>query len=154
PKGIRTPVTAVRGRCPRPLDDGSLDDAEVGWGGRTRTLNIQIQNLTCYQLHHSPAFATGGSRAEGIPGVKHECHHCPVCRLFCSQSSPAPRLKDAGLPADRAASGCRRDQIPEALLPCFAAEKMETSFFPCRSQSDSRQVAPSRRRNPFPACCC
>ncbi len=22
PKGIRTPVTAVKGRCPRPLDDG------------------------------------------------------------------------------------------------------------------------------------
>ena len=24
PKGIRTPVTAVKGRCPRPLDDGDL----------------------------------------------------------------------------------------------------------------------------------
>jgi hypothetical protein len=22
PKGIRTPVTSVKGRCPRPLDDG------------------------------------------------------------------------------------------------------------------------------------
>ncbi len=22
PKGVRTPVTAVKGRCPRPLDDG------------------------------------------------------------------------------------------------------------------------------------
>jgi hypothetical protein len=26
PKGIRTPVTAVKGRCPRPLDDGDLKD--------------------------------------------------------------------------------------------------------------------------------
>ena len=25
PKGIRTPVTAVKGRCPRPLDDGDLN---------------------------------------------------------------------------------------------------------------------------------
>ena len=25
PKGVRTPVTAVKGRCPRPLDDGDLD---------------------------------------------------------------------------------------------------------------------------------
>ena len=25
PKGIRTPVTAVKGRCPRPLDDGDAD---------------------------------------------------------------------------------------------------------------------------------
>ena len=24
PKGIRTPVAAVKGRCPRPLDDGSV----------------------------------------------------------------------------------------------------------------------------------
>jgi hypothetical protein len=24
PKGIRTPVIAVRGQCPRPLDDGDL----------------------------------------------------------------------------------------------------------------------------------
>ena len=24
PKGIRTPVTAVKGQCPRPLDDGDL----------------------------------------------------------------------------------------------------------------------------------
>src|SRR5579859_984900 len=24
PKGIRTPVTAVKGRCPRPLDDGDV----------------------------------------------------------------------------------------------------------------------------------
>ena len=25
PKGSRTPVNDVRGRCPRPLDDGNLD---------------------------------------------------------------------------------------------------------------------------------
>ena len=25
PKGIRTPVAAVKGRCPRPLDDGDQD---------------------------------------------------------------------------------------------------------------------------------
>ncbi len=26
PKGIRTPVAAVKGQCPRPLDDGDLSD--------------------------------------------------------------------------------------------------------------------------------
>ena len=26
PKGIRTPVTAVKGRCPRPLDDGDTEN--------------------------------------------------------------------------------------------------------------------------------
>ncbi len=25
PKGVRTPVPAVKGRCPRPLDDGDLE---------------------------------------------------------------------------------------------------------------------------------
>ena len=25
PKGVRTPVTAVKGQCPRPLDDGDLE---------------------------------------------------------------------------------------------------------------------------------
>ena len=25
PKGIRTPVIAVKGRCPRPLDDGDVE---------------------------------------------------------------------------------------------------------------------------------
>lgn len=25
PTGIRTPVTAVKGRCPRPLDDGDIN---------------------------------------------------------------------------------------------------------------------------------
>jgi hypothetical protein len=30
PKGIRTPVTAVKGRCPRPLDDGDTEYVSLG----------------------------------------------------------------------------------------------------------------------------
>jgi hypothetical protein len=29
PTGIRTPVTAVKGRCPRPLDDGDPDNYKL-----------------------------------------------------------------------------------------------------------------------------
>ncbi len=29
PKGTRTPVPGVRGRCPRPLDDGAMKNANV-----------------------------------------------------------------------------------------------------------------------------
>lgn len=29
PKGIRTPVTAVKGQCPRPLDDGDVIERHV-----------------------------------------------------------------------------------------------------------------------------
>ena len=34
PKGIRTPVAAVRGRCPGPLDDGGAGQTKVEGGGR------------------------------------------------------------------------------------------------------------------------
>ena len=39
PKGIRTPVTAVKGRCPRPLDDG--DVAAAGHGSRVPRAKLQ-----------------------------------------------------------------------------------------------------------------
>ena len=29
PKGIRTPVAAVKGQCPRPLDDGDIVQKSV-----------------------------------------------------------------------------------------------------------------------------
>jgi hypothetical protein len=31
PNGIRTRVTAVKGRCPRPLDDGDVSETGVAW---------------------------------------------------------------------------------------------------------------------------
>lgn len=36
PTGIRTPVTAVKGRCPRPLDDGVI------WGWYAYTLKFHL----------------------------------------------------------------------------------------------------------------
>ncbi len=36
PKGSRTPVTGVKGQCPRPLDDGDRFALRV-WTGRARS---------------------------------------------------------------------------------------------------------------------
>src|SRR6516162_9733628 len=40
PKGIRTPVTAVKGRCPGPLDDG--DGAVQPWQLQRNTLILLV----------------------------------------------------------------------------------------------------------------
>ncbi len=44
PNGIRTRVSAVRGRYPRPLDDG----ASIGGPRRTRTYNLPIKSRMLY----------------------------------------------------------------------------------------------------------
>jgi hypothetical protein len=49
PTGIRTPVTAVKGRCPRPLDDGDLGGAK-----RDRTADLLHAMQALSQLSYSP----------------------------------------------------------------------------------------------------
>ena len=51
PKGIRTPVTAVKGRCPRPLDDG---DAKRQ-GGRMVELGGIEPPTSCMPCKRSPS---------------------------------------------------------------------------------------------------
>src|SRR5574337_374729 len=63
PRGIRTPVTAVKGRCPGPLDDG--DEAEtkkdvsaplwiIGGASRDRTGDLLHAMQALSQLSYSP----------------------------------------------------------------------------------------------------
>ena len=52
PKGIRTPVTAVKGRCPRPLDDGDMITYIGASRDRTGDLLHAMQALS--QLSYSP----------------------------------------------------------------------------------------------------
>ena len=55
PKGIRTPVTAVKGRCPRPLDDGDLDYLfRTGGARRDRTADLLHAMQALSQLSYSP----------------------------------------------------------------------------------------------------
>ena len=65
PKGIRTPVTAVKGQCPRPLDDGDLDKniqlkfgTPTGFGGarRDRTADLLHAMQALSQLSYTPNF--------------------------------------------------------------------------------------------------
>src|SRR3954466_1659024 len=59
PMGIRTPVTAVKGRCPRPLDDGDCDCVRlccgsVGGGNRDRTGDLLHAMQALSQLSYTP----------------------------------------------------------------------------------------------------
>ena len=56
PKGIRTPVTAVKGRCPRPLDDGDAGRSVEKLGGarRDRTADLLHAMQALSQLSYSP----------------------------------------------------------------------------------------------------
>ncbi len=61
PRGIRTPVTAVKGRCPRPLDDGDLvlflpstyNDVDGG-ARRDRTADLLHAMQALSQLSYNP----------------------------------------------------------------------------------------------------
>ena len=57
--GIRTPVTAVKGRCPRPLDDGDPDRYYYsftlpGGGKRDRTADLLHAMQALSQLSYTP----------------------------------------------------------------------------------------------------
>jgi hypothetical protein len=55
PKGIRTLVTAVKGRCPRPLDDGDARNNEgLGGARRDRTADLLHAMQALSQLSYSP----------------------------------------------------------------------------------------------------
>lgn len=83
PEQIRTAVTALRGRRPRPLDDGALLNRErcrrTASGvlaGEDSNPQRQDQNLLCCQLHHPRRSDNGSGRGpqpsqSGRPGQDH-----------------------------------------------------------------------------------
>ena len=65
PKGIRTPVTAVKGRCPRPLDDGDVSGA-----AHFTAISLKVNNLITFKdLAHllSCPLKTPYYQSNGIP---------------------------------------------------------------------------------------
>src|ERR1043165_8195581 len=81
PTGIRTPVTAVKGRCPRPLDDGDCDFFRLAGGGnRDRTGDLLHAMQALSQLSYTP-----NQGAELYRG----------CFTTCSRPGGAPRAESA-----------------------------------------------------------
>src|SRR3569832_890169 len=68
PNGIRTRVTAVKGRCPRPLDDGDVSETGVAWSnravGRNQAGSCRVGNrrrVVDAELHAGAAIPIVGS---------------------------------------------------------------------------------------------
>ena len=109
PDGIRTHATAVRGRRPRPLDDGAMNKIRLvsiadrrrpalirsGLGYQDSNLEWLNQNQLCCQLHHTPlaAITAGQSHNWAPAGVTG-----PTCRL--------PKIPGAPIPPARRPPGC------------------------------------------------
>src|SRR5690606_14415874 len=73
PTGIRTPVAAVKGRCPRPLDDGDAEKRNssggtVGGASRYRTGDLYHAIVALSQLSYGPTrFREAAKSREGGP---------------------------------------------------------------------------------------
>jgi hypothetical protein len=75
PKGIRTPVTAVKGRRPRPLDDGGLITLETSIvaASRYRSPVLKRSVAWCFVLLLAACSGTSGGGSDDGLGNKDAC---------------------------------------------------------------------------------
>ena len=109
PDGIRIRVSAVRGRCPRPLDDGAVSLREPGWGRRTRTLasGARTRRPTTRRSPSGKFYYTQGA--------------CGCQPARCGPGHPGPAwigLCLLGPPAPVTVNRPRRPERPQ--MPCLA----------------------------------
>ncbi len=93
PKGVRTPVTAVKGRCPRPLDDGDADfQIPKGPGGarRDRTADLLHAMQALSQLSYSPTEAgtlrAGHNPVKALGSWYYACEIISLANALISES--------------------------------------------------------------------
>ena len=115
PEQIRTAVTALRGRRPRPLDDGAVlteSYGSAGSGGRTRTPKGRIRTC-CVANYTTPEWAAV-SIAEGSQCSPSRIRGRRRGRLWSTVRSceRAPRVTARAIRLDRGAPPRRRAEAP------------------------------------------
>ena len=71
PNEIRTRVTAVKGRCPRPLDDGDFDlKSSFGGDKRDRTADLLHAMQALSQLSYTPLLQKRAHYIDGHTACK------------------------------------------------------------------------------------
>src|SRR5690242_18791500 len=70
PDGIRTRVTAVKGRCPGPLDDGDAADGQ-GWSGPRHPTLKRARKITRPGAAGQSAGYPRPLRLRSLPGGRH-----------------------------------------------------------------------------------
>ena len=124
PTGIRTPVTAVKGQCPRPLDDRDSRRlrGDTGGGSRDRTDDLLHAMQALSQLSYTP---TGAANYSVPPPVKKESltreRLAALSRgargLLRAPAAPAPRRSPSSVPPDRPRSGRADGQAAPVDIP-------------------------------------
>src|SRR5882762_8275970 len=104
PNRIRTGVTAVKGRCPRPLDDGDLKTfttagGRSGGGNRDRTGDLLHAMQALSQLSYTP------TQGRGLYHAARCSRSRPSTRFFPACSSEGPRFGVCVTPNTTSRSG-------------------------------------------------
>src|SRR5574343_872009 len=129
PTGIRTPVTAVKGRCPRPLDDGDPDFLSSFYGGgkRDRTADLLHAMQALSQLSYTPASKEG--RIIGITLVLVKGLSCFFRDKLKEPLRPC-RARSRQSPHQPPASAPGRSGLRVGALPAWAFSSRAWSRFP------------------------